>query len=175
MITIYRLSRIEYYATAFCGLGARIAGGRWNSKGVSVVYASCNRSLATFETLVHLKPGFVRGLEYVLFEAEIPEEVQIEYVDSKALPENWRESPPPKALASIGDTWFREERTAVLKAPSAVISLDYNYLLNPFHKDFRKIKVSPYVSFEFDERLMDIVEAFHNRVPGSVPPSLEQS
>ena len=173
MTTIYRLSRLEYYATAFCGLGARVAGGRWNSKGISVVYASCNRSLAAFETLVHIKPGFVRGVEYVLFEAEIPEDVEIRHVESEDLPENWYETPAPKALALIGDTWFREERTAILRVPSAVIKLDYNYLLNPFHRDFRRIKINPYVLFEFDERLLNIVEAYHNRITGSLPPSLE--
>lgn len=102
-------------------------------------------------------------MEYVLFEAEIPEEVQIERVDTKTLPENWRESPAPKALASIGDVWFREERTAVLRVPSVIVPSEDNYLLNPLHEDFLKIRIHPYVPFVFDQRLLDMVEALHNR------------
>ena len=39
------------------GAGAKLTGGRWNEKGVSVVYAAENRSLACLETIVHLNAG----------------------------------------------------------------------------------------------------------------------
>jgi RES domain-containing protein len=40
-----------YAANDLSGNGARITGGRWNSKGVPVVYSASNIALATLETV----------------------------------------------------------------------------------------------------------------------------
>ena len=45
----FRLCRTTY--PAYDGEGARRAGGRWNSKGIRVLYMSENRSLAVLEIL----------------------------------------------------------------------------------------------------------------------------
>lgn len=54
---------------------------------------------------------------------------------------------------AIGDKWLAERETAILKVPSAIIDLEYNYLLNPAHPDFRQIKVAAIKPFTFDSRL----------------------
>jgi RES domain-containing protein len=41
----------------------------------------------------------------------------------------------------------------VLKVPSAVVPGEYNFLLNPNHKYFQKVKILNIESFTFDERL----------------------
>lgn len=48
----FRLARNTH--PLYDGEGARRSGGRWNSKGVRVLYMSENRSLAALEVLVHL-------------------------------------------------------------------------------------------------------------------------
>ncbi len=49
MIQAWRLIKAEHADDAFAGEGARRGGGRWNSKGVRVVYTSGSLSLATLE------------------------------------------------------------------------------------------------------------------------------
>lgn len=54
---------------------------------------------------------------------------------------------------AIGDKWISERETAILKVDSAIIDLEYNYLLNPAHSDFRQIKIAAIKLFTFDSRL----------------------
>ncbi len=52
----WRIVKEKHAASAFSGEGAAKTGGRWNSRGVPVVYASATKALAALETLVHLNP-----------------------------------------------------------------------------------------------------------------------
>ncbi|RME73410.1 MAG: RES domain-containing protein, partial [Verrucomicrobia bacterium] len=56
MPTVWRLVRERYADAAFSGEGAAKFGGRWNSRGIGLVYTSETRALAALETLVHLNP-----------------------------------------------------------------------------------------------------------------------
>jgi RES domain-containing protein len=69
------------------------------------------------------------------------------------LPANWRSHPAPEALAELGTHWAHEAKTPVLAVPSAVIPQELNYLLNPRHAHFKRIRVSDPVPFRFDPRL----------------------
>ena len=70
------------------------------------------------------------------------------------MPPNWRSSPAPAELQAIGDAWLRTGRSAVLRVPSAVIEHEINYLLNPAHRHFKRIKRSAAEPFMFDLRLI---------------------
>ena len=74
---VYRLCRASY--PPYDGEGARRAGGRWNSKGVRVVYMSENRSLAILEILAHLSD--VLPDKYVLGSADLPDDVSPEILN----------------------------------------------------------------------------------------------
>jgi RES domain-containing protein len=74
--------------------------------------------------------------------------------DVAALPEDWRRYPAPPQLQLIGDNWAKSESSAVLRVPSAIIEKDVNYLLNPAHRDFAKIKISAPEPFSLDLRLV---------------------
>jgi RES domain-containing protein len=54
---LWRLVKTRYAAAAFDGEGARVNGGRWNSPGTRVAYASANSALAVLEVLVHMTAG----------------------------------------------------------------------------------------------------------------------
>ena len=56
MLEAWRIVRERHAATALTGEGAARFGGRWNSRGVAVVYTSSTKSLAALENLVHLNP-----------------------------------------------------------------------------------------------------------------------
>lgn len=63
MQIVWRLLTARFADTAFTGEGARLYGGRWNRKGVPMVYTAGSQSLATLEMLVQdelNRPGFPR-------------------------------------------------------------------------------------------------------------------
>src|SRR5882672_351283 len=87
----WRICRRHYAAEAAGGEGARLYGGRWNSRGVRVVYASTSLALAAMETFVNLEPN-LRPTDLVSIAGEIPDTIEIERIDLKRLPANWRET-----------------------------------------------------------------------------------
>jgi RES domain-containing protein len=150
-VTAWRIVREGRAAEAFNGEGARQFGGRWNSPGRAVVYASASQSLAALEILVHLNP---RGaMRFKAFRLRI-DEAFIAYLPEAVLPANWQSEPPGSGTMVIGDEWVRAGRTAVLAVPSAIVPVELNYLLNPAHPDFRRITVADPIDFAFDSRLL---------------------
>jgi RES domain-containing protein len=147
----WRIVKQRHAATAFTGEGAARTGGRWNSRGVPVVYTSATKSLAALETLVHLNPPV--SFKYVVFRLEF-DPALIESLPLRRLPAGWRTEPPPPFTKSIGDGWVRAGRSAVLALPSVLIPGETNYLLNPAHPDFRKISIRKPEAFVFDPRLL---------------------
>lgn len=148
---VFRLSK-SVYANDLSGRGAEKAGGRWNSKGTALVYTSESRALCTTEIAVHTPLGIL-PLDYVIIAIEIPNTVQVTELKAPALPADWKSLPHSHSTQEIGDAFVNEGKTAVLKVPSAVVQGEYNYLVNPSHKDFKKIKVKLIEPFDFDERL----------------------
>lgn len=152
----YRLCRSAF--PAYDGEGARRVGGRWNSKGVRVLYMSENRSLAVLEVLVHLSA--LLPDKYLLGTAEIPDDIVIERFADSDLPDDWATLNPNEQLASrrIGDDWVEQRRSAVLSVPSVIVG-ERNYVLNPAHPDFGRITFTEPEPFQFDLRLISREEA----------------
>ena len=151
-VKAWRIVKAKNATSAFTGEGARIAGGRWNSPGVAVVYTAQTASLAMLEMLVHLQSRQLLR-RYVLFEVTFDESL-VTTVASRDLPGTWKMSPPSADGQGLGDAWVLEERSAVLKLPSVIVPDEFNYLLNPSHGDFAKITIGPKQSVEFDHRLL---------------------
>lgn len=147
----WRICDARFAATMWQGAGARDYGGRWNSKGVAVAYASESRALAAMEQLVHLIPPQL--LERYVASSITLEQHQIERVDLTLLPPNWRNAVAPPALRRIGDAWAASARSLALAVPSAVVEGETNYLINPLHPDFAPAIKSPPTAFTFDPRL----------------------
>ena len=124
----WRIVKEKHAATAFSGKGAADSGGRWNSRGVPVVYTSNTKSLAALETLVHLNPPV--PFKYVAIRIQF-DDALVEIVRAKALPPDWQTEPPPPSTKAMGDAWARAARSAVLALPSVIIPGELNYLLNP--------------------------------------------
>jgi RES domain-containing protein len=147
----WRMVRAKHAESAFTGEGAAKSGGRWNSRGVAVIYASNSRALAALETLVHLTPPVL--FEYRIFRIEFDEGL-VERPEIFALPKDWRAEPPPPSTKMIGDAWARESRSVAIAFPSVIIPDEINYVLNPAHPDFKRIVIGPPVEFSFDRRLL---------------------
>ena len=151
-ITAWRIVKGRHAASAFDGEGARVEGGRWNSPGTPIVYASQSAALAALEMLVHLGTASILQA-YVLIPCTFDDAV-VSRLDRRRLPTNWRSYPAPPELQLIGDDWVKSGTSAVLEVPSAVIETDSNYLLSPHHRDFRAIRVMDSQPFELDVRLL---------------------
>ena len=119
--------------------------------GYRAVYLADSLALATLEIMVHgVSYETLQG--YVCIVATIPQKI-IEEVDLKSLPGNWRDDLPPAEVRELGDRWLKEQNSPALKDPSAVIPVEFNYVLNPRHKDFGKIEIAEPLSLAFDKRL----------------------
>jgi RES domain-containing protein len=146
----WRIVKRRHAATAFTGEGAAKTGGRWNSRGVAVVYTSCSKSLATLESLVHLNPPVL--FNYVALDVKF-EDALVEIFPVKNLPADWRTEPPPPSTRAIGDDWVKSALSAILALPS-VITGETNYLINPAHPEFRKVTIGKPEPFVLDPRLL---------------------
>jgi RES domain-containing protein len=69
------------------------------------------------------------------------------------LPATWRDYPAPEQVADVGTAWVRAGATAVLVVPSVIVPRERNFLLNPRHRDFRRIRVGAPEPFSFDPRM----------------------
>ena len=152
MIRAWRLIKAEHANDAFAGEGARRGGGRWNSKGVHVVYASGSLSLATLEVMVHTH--FYSALKYYVcipidFDPSLSQSITIE-----DLPDTWKADPIPQSVKKMGDRWIHNQKSVILKVPSVIIPVEYNFLINPSHPDFKKVVIHSPQKFAFDPRLL---------------------
>jgi RES domain-containing protein len=152
VLPIFRLVKQKYADTALEGLGAKRHGGRWNSKGIALVYGSDSIALAALELLVHLKRADVLA-HYTVFELEVADD-QVLSLEQDALPKDWQADPPPPSTAAIGDEWAESQTSLALAVPSIVIPQQLNLLLNPAHPEYRAVaERSTSLPFAFDHRL----------------------
>lgn len=149
---VFRLAR-EKYAYALSGKGSAIKGARWNSVGVELIYTASNRSLAMAEVAVHLTLATLPG-DFRMVTIHIPDHINMKEVKMKDLPTNWQEFPHPATTQRFGDEFVAANKYCVLKIPSVVTQGDFNYLINPYHVDFKKIKIIEIVNFPFDKRIV---------------------
>ena len=118
-----------------------------------MVYTAGSQSLAVLEMLVHLDNSDLLE-KYVFFEVTLDEDL-ITAVAVADLPRNWRTDPAPLKLRAIGDDWVASAASAVLRVSSSVIPAEYNYLLNPKHPEFSKLKLGKAQPFRYDARLAE--------------------
>ncbi len=146
----WRIVKARHADRAFTGEGAQQTGGRWNSPGVPMIYVSEHKSLAVLEILVHLDPR--DASRHLTFRIAFDESL-VERLPPDQLPAGWREEMPARVARQVGDLWVRENRSAVLAVPSAIIPEELNFLLNPRHPGFERITLGQPTLFTLDPRL----------------------
>jgi RES domain-containing protein len=135
--------------------GALYASGnpaRWNSKDMKMIYTASSRALACLENVVHRSSIGLRDAFRTMV-IEIPDGLPITIIKKASLKSDWHQFVNYTYTQGLGDEWLKRNDTAVLKIPSAIIPEESNYLLNPAHSDYSKIKLSNTEAFEFDERI----------------------
>ena len=150
---VWRLSRKRHLDQVLAGEGARRFGGRWNSRGVAVVYTSESLELALLEALVHLDvDALPKDYWQVCFDVgdgliEGP---------PKRLPKGW-DAPPPylHRVQRIGDAWVTAGRTLAMRVPASVLPLRSNVLINPAHSDFGRVREVSRARLAWPRRLVE--------------------
>jgi RES domain-containing protein len=150
-VKAWRISKKRYAKNALDGEGAYRYGGRWNSRGVRVLYLSSSPALAALEVLVNADAQLLLAVPYVAIAVEFDESL---VTRPERLPKNWRDDPPPKSAARIGDDWVVSAASLLLEVPSAVIPFERNYLLNPAHPAMGSLRIGKPQAFSFDPRLL---------------------
>jgi RES domain-containing protein len=149
--TAWRIVKRKFRRVAFTGEGARRYGGRWNSKGVAVVYVAQSQSLAALEMLAHLDSAELLRY-YVAISVNFDSRLVLD-VDVSSLPKNWKTYPAPMRLRAVGDAWVSSGKSAVLRVPSVLVPSESNFLLNPHHPEYTNLAVGEPLRFSFDPRL----------------------
>ncbi len=151
---VHRVERKKYLKTTLKGIGAAFTEGyRWNSLNTYLVYTAESRALATLEVSVHLDLSEDLPKDRLYVEIDIPDDIQILEIDPEDLPENWDSRPPILETQFIGDDFVKDGGAAVLKVPSCIVNQEYNYLINPNHRDTSRIKVISETVMNFDPRI----------------------
>ena len=151
-IRAYRLVKRKWRQAAFDGEGARLYGGRWNSKGKACVYLAGSASLAMLEVMVHLD-DYQLLEHYTLLEVTLPKSALMS-LSTESLPKDWAVEPAPASTAEIGDNWLESQSSLALAVPSAVVPRERNYLINPEHARFQAlIDSAAEIAFTPDKRL----------------------
>jgi len=148
---VYRILRRAYAKKPLDGEGAYLYGGRWSSPGTRLAYTAEHLSLAMLEYFVHIDSEDPPK-DLVLVTAEIPEHLARLSISPRQLPPNWRAMPPPVELGAIGDKFASQAHNAILVVPSALAPTECNWLINPLHPGFARIKVHPPEAFAYDAR-----------------------
>ena len=151
MITAYRFSA-KIYSHDISGEGARINGGRWNNRGVPVLYTSLAVSLGLLELLIHsLSYDFIKKNQLTII--ELPNK-SIKTLQSTDLKKDWVSDDDYSKF--IGDEFVKSKSHLALKVPSAIIQHEYNLVINPLHALFSEVKIKKVSLFDFDERLFKV-------------------
>lgn len=143
---VYRISKSEY-AEDLSGTGAKLFGGRWNHINIPCIYAAGSAALAVLEYSVNVNVAFVPiDLSLAVFE------IEEKYIHKpKQLPGDWAAVPAPLSAKDLGSALL-SDKVSVIRVPSVVIPIEYNYLLNPSAagKAFHLLEVR---EFRYDLRI----------------------
>lgn len=146
---VYRFAHWKF-AQELSGTGARLNGGRWNPPGIPVLYTSESISLALLEVLANACT--LKELQLLqLMEIEIPNTSDRQEIKLPGLKKNWFTD--FDYTQWMGQEILKTKKTVLLQCPSAIVHKEHNYLINPLHPDFKKIKLYASTDFYFDERL----------------------
>lgn len=150
---VFRIEREKYLKSTLSGIGASMTTGyRWNSLNTKLVYTAESRALATLEVAVHLDLNEDLPNDRFYVEIEIPDSLPILEVKIADLPDDWNAKPPTTTTQVIGDDFVLQNEAAILKVPSSIVPQEFNYLINPNHKDAKKIKLISTTPMIFDTR-----------------------
>ena len=149
---VYRITQTKFASSLFAPGFA----GRWNSENERMIYTAGSASLACLEVLAHKTGSALNSGRFSMAMIDLDDRAaitEIKLSELQKLNADWFKVLHYPITQKLGNQWLAEMKSAVLKVPSAIVDREYNYLLNPLHPDFLKIKVLDVTPFNFDSRL----------------------
>ena len=148
---VFRIASEPYSRT----LATSGSANRWNLKGQHVLYTGSSRALSTLELIVHTGAVKPRVSYKVMIISIADDDHLTRQIQLKDLPDQWRSLGAYSVLQTIGSDWYQTRTSLILKVPSAVIPLEYNYIINSEHPDFPdKVSLVGSKDYFWDSRLL---------------------
>jgi RES domain-containing protein len=145
----------HYTADDATGEGAKRSGGRWNRKGIPVIYSAESIALAVLETFVHLDSSSLPFNRY-LVRIEVPDKIwkKATILHPSSLEVGWDAEPPGKISLNAGDEWLTSSGSLLLRVPSVIVPLECNVLINPQHPEAMELKFEKIQKWTYDARMV---------------------
>lgn len=116
-----------------------------------MVYLASSLALAALELLVHI--DHERALASFVAVPVAFDEALVLAVDPLSVPGDFPAPGTIPLTQAIGDAWVERGASAILRAPSAVVAGEVNFLLNPKHPDAGRVERGEARPFTYDRRL----------------------
>ena len=144
----------DYGADDLSGIGAERTGGRWNRRGAALLYCSSTIALACLETLVHLAGAEPLPLNRYLVTIAIPPSLwRDRTVLAPSAHVGWDAVPPGGVSTGWGSDWADGGRSLLAQVASVVVPQEVNILINPRHRDARRLRTRKVRRWTYDPRL----------------------
>jgi RES domain-containing protein len=129
-LVAWRLDEKKFAMTWDSGEGARLFGGRWNSRGRRIVYCSVDPATAILEVAVHKGFKALDTVPHVLTSAVITDPASVHVVPPTAVPNsNWlRPGVPGAGQQAFGDALLSAHPFVLI--PSAVSTFSWNLIFD---------------------------------------------
>lgn len=144
---VYRLG-LTVFATQLTGEGAKLHGGRWSLIGQSCIYTAESKALCALEYAVNVSREEIPDkLSFTTF--CLPDGSWAIFEETN-LPANWMMQPAPTNTKEWGTKHL--QNNLAIKVPSVIIPSEFNFILNPLHPGFEKVRIKAVEPFTFDRR-----------------------
>ncbi|MEX2485924.1 MAG: RES domain-containing protein [Brumimicrobium sp.] len=149
-IKAYTIRRTKYASQ----LTASGVANRWNKSNQYVIYAGSSIALSTLEFIVHRANINIENSYQILSLSIAVNDGEEHLIEQKNLPKKWRSIHAYSQLQEIGSNWYKENKSLIMKVPSAVVPQEYNYLINTSNSAFTsRVKIIDREEFVWDSRL----------------------
>lgn len=152
---VYRIVHKKYSTSLFAS-GLK---GRWNSTGKKVIYTAESIPLAFLENMVR-RQGVGFNSDFKIMIIEIPDSLSISGINPSDLKSGWRDFKDYSKCQPLGDKWYDEGKTMILKVPSAVLTEAFNYVISVEFSDYRMVRLIAVTDLIPDERIEDILRKY---------------
>ena len=149
---VYRVGKTKH-ANDLSGEGAKINGGRWNHKNQPCVYTSESRALSLLEYTVNVNIEEIpRALSITTIEISDSEILKL---NMALLPGDWKNVPASSSTKDFGTQLLKKSEKSVIKIPSSILEEEFNYILNPLHKN-NAFKILEIKDLVYDVRIKNV-------------------
>jgi RES domain-containing protein len=155
---VYRIVHRKYSKYLF----ASGMEGRWNAEGNKVIYCAESIALAFLENMIR-RQGVGFNNDFKIMIIQVPDDIIISIINDKELKSGWRDSDNYFQCQQLGNEWYEEGKTLLLKVPSAVLPEEFNFVINAIHADYRKVKLVEVANLVPDKRIEEILKKYSKK------------